>query len=72
MDLDISRLHTFCTGSYKVNYDDFPFLFLLFFLFLYYYSDRKRMSVIVRMPSGQLRLYCKGAVSVSGVGEGLG
>ncbi|ELR61467.1 hypothetical protein M91_14854, partial [Bos mutus] len=24
-------------------------------------SDRKRMSVIVRTPSGQLRLYCKGA-----------
>ncbi|XP_038949933.1 phospholipid-transporting ATPase IB isoform X9 [Rattus norvegicus] len=27
-------------------------------------SDRKRMSVIVRMPSGQLRLYCKGADNV--------
>lgn len=28
-------------------------------------SDRKRMSVIVRTPSGQLRLYCKGAVSTA-------
>ncbi|GAB5566232.1 phospholipid-transporting ATPase IB isoform X1 [Prionailurus iriomotensis] len=28
------------------------------------YSDRKRMSVIVRTPSGQLRLYCKGADNV--------
>uniref|UniRef100_A0A7N5K6K4 Phospholipid-transporting ATPase n=1 Tax=Ailuropoda melanoleuca TaxID=9646 RepID=A0A7N5K6K4_AILME len=27
-------------------------------------SDRKRMSVIVRTPSGQLRLYCKGADNV--------
>ncbi|XP_006832100.1 PREDICTED: probable phospholipid-transporting ATPase IB-like [Chrysochloris asiatica] len=27
-------------------------------------SDRKRMSVIVRTPTGQLRLYCKGADSV--------
>lgn len=27
-------------------------------------SDRKRMSVIVRTPSGRLRLYCKGAVSI--------
>lgn len=26
-------------------------------------STRKRMSVIVRTPSGKLRLYCKGAVS---------
>uniref|UniRef100_A0A7N5JAW5 Phospholipid-transporting ATPase n=1 Tax=Ailuropoda melanoleuca TaxID=9646 RepID=A0A7N5JAW5_AILME len=27
-------------------------------------SDKKRMSVIVRTPSGQLRLYCKGADNV--------
>uniref|UniRef100_A0A8C6VNT6 Phospholipid-transporting ATPase n=1 Tax=Naja naja TaxID=35670 RepID=A0A8C6VNT6_NAJNA len=27
-------------------------------------SDRKRMSVIVRTPDGQLRLYCKGADNV--------
>ncbi|EAX08374.1 ATPase, aminophospholipid transporter-like, Class I, type 8A, member 2, isoform CRA_c [Homo sapiens] len=27
-------------------------------------SDRKRMSVIVRTPSGRLRLYCKGADNV--------
>ncbi|XP_041042451.1 probable phospholipid-transporting ATPase IA isoform X3 [Carcharodon carcharias] len=27
-------------------------------------SNRKRMSVIVRMPSGKLRLYCKGADTV--------
>ncbi|KAJ8375394.1 hypothetical protein SKAU_G00059740 [Synaphobranchus kaupii] len=27
-------------------------------------SDRKRMSVIVRTPSGKLRLYCKGADNV--------
>ncbi|XP_023493925.2 phospholipid-transporting ATPase IA isoform X1 [Equus caballus] len=27
-------------------------------------SDRKRMSVIVRTPSGKLRLYCKGADTV--------
>ncbi|XP_023612464.1 phospholipid-transporting ATPase IB isoform X2 [Myotis lucifugus] len=27
-------------------------------------SDRKRMSVIARTPSGQLRLYCKGADNV--------
>ncbi|XP_075419671.1 phospholipid-transporting ATPase IB-like [Tenrec ecaudatus] len=27
-------------------------------------SDRKRMSIIVRTPTGQLRLYCKGADSV--------
>ncbi|EPY87070.1 hypothetical protein CB1_000273001, partial [Camelus ferus] len=27
-------------------------------------TDRKRMSVIVRTPSGQLRLYCKGADNV--------
>ncbi|XP_005406394.1 PREDICTED: phospholipid-transporting ATPase IB-like [Chinchilla lanigera] len=27
-------------------------------------SDRKRMSVIVRTPAGQLRLYCKGADTV--------
>ncbi|XP_053164052.1 phospholipid-transporting ATPase IB isoform X3 [Hemicordylus capensis] len=27
-------------------------------------SDRKRMSVIVRTPAGQLRLYCKGADNV--------
>ncbi|KAB1267807.1 Phospholipid-transporting ATPase IB [Camelus dromedarius] len=27
-------------------------------------DDRKRMSVIVRTPSGQLRLYCKGADNV--------
>lgn len=27
------------------------------------FSTRKRMSVIVRTPSGKLRLYCKGAVS---------
>lgn len=27
------------------------------------FSARKRMSVIVRTPSGKLRLYCKGAVS---------
>ncbi|KAF2973743.1 hypothetical protein EK904_004585 [Melospiza melodia maxima] len=27
-------------------------------------SNRKRMSVIVRTPAGQLRLYCKGAVSL--------
>lgn len=26
------------------------------------------MSVIVRLPSGQLRLYCKGAVSIRGAG----
>uniref|UniRef100_A0A8C4MZH6 Phospholipid-transporting ATPase n=1 Tax=Equus asinus asinus TaxID=83772 RepID=A0A8C4MZH6_EQUAS len=36
----------------------------LLFSFLYSYSDRKRMSVIVRTPSGQLRLYCKGADNV--------
>lgn len=28
-----------------------------------YFSARKRMSVVVRTPSGKLRLYCKGAVS---------
>ncbi|KJE89012.1 ATPase [Capsaspora owczarzaki ATCC 30864] len=27
-------------------------------------SDRKRMSIVVRMPNGKLRLYCKGADSV--------
>lgn len=27
-------------------------------------SARKRMSVIMRTPSGKIRLYCKGAVSV--------
>lgn len=27
-------------------------------------SARKRMSVIMRTPSGKVRLYCKGAVSV--------
>lgn len=27
-------------------------------------SSRKRMSVIMRTPSGKIRLYCKGAVSV--------
>uniref|UniRef100_A0A8C4MY49 Phospholipid-transporting ATPase n=1 Tax=Equus asinus asinus TaxID=83772 RepID=A0A8C4MY49_EQUAS len=37
---------------------------MLLFSFLYSYSDRKRMSVIVRTPSGQLRLYCKGADNV--------
>lgn len=47
-------------GPIKQTSDDF-------FLPLYYYSDRKRMSVIARTPSGQLRLYCKGAVSISGV-----
>lgn len=26
------------------------------------YSNRKRMSVVVRTPDGNLRLYCKGAV----------
>lgn len=28
-------------------------------------SDRKRMSVIVRTPEGQIKLYCKGADTVS-------
>lgn len=28
-------------------------------------STRKRMSVIMRTPSGKIRLYCKGAVSLS-------
>jgi len=28
-------------------------------------STRKRMSVIMRIPSGKIRLYCKGAVSIS-------
>ena len=28
------------------------------------HSARKRMSVIMRTPSGKIRLYCKGAVSV--------
>lgn len=31
--------------------------------FFSFNSNRKRMSVIVRTPSGKLRLYCKGAVS---------
>lgn len=29
------------------------------------YSNRKRMSVVVRTPNGKLRLYCKGAVRLS-------
>uniref|UniRef100_A0A8C9MT64 Phospholipid-transporting ATPase n=1 Tax=Serinus canaria TaxID=9135 RepID=A0A8C9MT64_SERCA len=32
--------------------------------YFYFNSNRKRMSVIVRTPSGQLRLYCKGADNV--------
>ena len=28
-------------------------------------STRKRMSVVVRMPDGNIRLYCKGADTVS-------
>lgn len=31
----------------------------------FYYSNRKRMSVVVRTPNGKLRLYCKGAVCLS-------
>uniref|UniRef100_A0A8C5NP94 Phospholipid-transporting ATPase n=1 Tax=Junco hyemalis TaxID=40217 RepID=A0A8C5NP94_JUNHY len=32
--------------------------------YFYFNSNRKRMSVIVRTPAGQLRLYCKGADNV--------
>uniref|UniRef100_A0A4W5Q5A9 Phospholipid-transporting ATPase n=1 Tax=Hucho hucho TaxID=62062 RepID=A0A4W5Q5A9_9TELE len=30
----------------------------------FFYSNRKRMSVVVRTPDGKLRLYCKGADNV--------
>ncbi len=35
--------------------------FLFFYWFLH--STRKRMSVIIRMPDGTIKLLCKGAVS---------
>lgn len=35
----------------------------------FFYSNRKRMSVVVRTPDGKLRLYCKGAVSIPPVIE---
>uniref|UniRef100_A0AAY4AQ66 Phospholipid-transporting ATPase n=1 Tax=Denticeps clupeoides TaxID=299321 RepID=A0AAY4AQ66_9TELE len=34
------------------------------FYFSVFYSNRKRMSVVVRTPDGKLRLYCKGADNV--------
>lgn len=36
----------------------------LYLLRFFSHSARKRMSVIMRTPSGKIRLYCKGAVSV--------
>lgn len=35
-------------------------------------SDRKRMSVVFKMPSGKIMLYCKGADSVRDVGPHSG
>jgi magnesium-transporting ATPase (P-type) len=34
------------------------------FVFCFSVSDRKRMSVIVRTPNDEIKLYCKGADSV--------
>ena len=39
------------------------FIVCIYILFIYIFSDRKRMSVILRTPEGEIKLLIKGAVS---------